>query len=261
MDLSESLIHLTVQIQSECHGATSYGTGFLFAFSSNEDDKLIPVIITNRHVVDGSSNCKLVFSLKDDEGNYVPGKTHTFQYNNFSCAWIFHPDPNVDLCVMPIHQLYEEYRPNPYSLFVSFASEKDIPSSEEMAQFSHIENIIVVGYPSGIIDDKHNLPLVRRGITASSLHYDFKGKPEFLIDAAIYGGSSGSPVFVYDNGCFSTGKGTMFGKRAKLVGVNRATYQHLITPEVAVPNGLGIAIHARKILDFKPLLLSKLRTE
>ena len=258
MELSESLIHLTVQIQSERHGKTSFGTGFLFAFSSNEADKLIPVIITNRHVVDESSNGKLVFSLKDNEGNYVPGKTHTFLYNNFSCAWIPHPDPMIDLCVMPIHQLYKEYRPTPYSLYVSYITEKDIPSREEIEQFSHVENVLVVGYPSGIIDDKHNLPLVRNGITASSLHYDFKGLPEFLIDAAIYGGSSGSPVFVYNNGCFITEKGAVFGQRAKLVGVNRATYQHQISNEIMVPNGLGVIIHARKILDFKPILLSRL---
>lgn len=245
MNLSEKLIHSTVQILSETVDSTNFGTGFLFAFSSNEEDKMIPVIITNKHVVNGGIKGQLVFSLKDDKGDYVPQKTHSFFINNFSCAWIPHPDPMIDLCVMPIHQLYKEYRPTPYSLYVSYITEKDIPSREEIEQFSHVENVLVVGYPSGIIDDKHNLPLVRNGITASSLHYDFKGLPEFLIDAAIYGGSSGSPVFVYNNGCFITEKGAVFGQRAKLVGVNRATYQHQISNEIMVPNGLGVIIHAR----------------
>ena len=258
MDLSEILIHSTVQIKSTRHTSAISGTGFLFAFSTNEEDKIIPVIITNRHIVEDATRGQLVFSLKDNDGNYVHEKTHSFLYDDFSRAWFFHPDPLVDLCVMPIHQLYKEYRPNPYSLYVSYVTEKDIPSSEEIKQFSHIENTIVVGYPSGIIDDTHNLPLVRSGITASSLHYDFKGQPEFLIDAAIYGGSSGSPVFVYNNGCFNTKRGTIFGQRTKLVGVNKATYQHQISNQIAVPNGLGVAIHARKILDFKPILLSKL---
>ena len=61
----------------------------------------------------------------------------------------------------------------------------------------------------------------------------------------------------------------MIGTRIKLVGINRAVYLHPITGEiteikqhntalgktaVSIPNGLGIAVHARKLLDFKPLL-------
>jgi len=38
---------------------------------------------------------------------------------------------------------------------------------------------------------------MRRGTTATPMVLDFEGRPEFLIDAAVYPGSSGSPVFVY----------------------------------------------------------------
>ena len=83
MNLSEKLIHSTVQILSETVDSTNFGTGFLFAFSSNEEDKMIPVIITNKHVVNGGIKGQLVFSLKDDKGDYVPQKTHSFFINNF----------------------------------------------------------------------------------------------------------------------------------------------------------------------------------
>lgn len=127
----------------------------------------------------------------------------------------------------------------------------------------------IIGYPDGLWDEKNNLPLVRRGITASSIQYDFNGKPDFIIDAAIFGGSSGSPVFIYNDGHYMTPRGLSFGQRAKLIGINRAVYLHPVCGEITeikptevslgktaikMPNGLGIAIHARKLLDFKSIL-------
>lgn len=132
-----------------------------------------------------------------------------------------------------------------------------------------LEHLTIIGYPDGLWDESNNLPLVRKGITASSLHYDFNGTPCFVMDAAIFGGSSGSPVFVYNEGHFTNAKGLVLGTRVKLVGINRAVYLHPVTGEITeitqdntalgktavnMPNGLGIAVHARKLLDFKTLL-------
>ena len=218
----------------------------------------------------GALTGQIIFSLCDDNGNYIQGKRHEYNFYDFEKAWIPHPDSDIDLCIMPIHQLYKEYKPNPYNLYLTYLSENDIPSQDEIEEFSHIEDIIIVGYPDGVWDGKNNLPLVRRGITASSLHYDFDGKPQFIMDAAIFGGSSGSPVLLYNEGQYIAKNGIMFGTRIKLVGINRAVFLHPITGEVTkldqqntalgktlhqMPNNLGIAIHARKLLDFKPLLL------
>ena len=269
MTLSETLIHSTIRIICGNGQAASCGTGFFFLFSTDNPDVTIPVIVTNRHVVKGATSGTLLFSLCDDEQHYLPGKTHEYKISNFEQCWQFHPDKNVDLCVMPIAQFYKKYRPNPYNLYMTYISEKDIPSAEEIENFSHIEDITVIGYPDGLWDQKNNLPLVRRGITASSLHYDFNGNSEFVIDAAIFGGSSGSPVFVYNDGYYMSRGGLSLGHRAKLVGINRAVYLHPIHGEITeinptevslgktaiqMPNGLGIAIHARKLLDFKSIL-------
>ena len=269
MTASESLIHLTIRIVCDTPHGQSCGTGFFFQYSTSKEGVTIPVIVTNKHVVRGATTGYLVFSLCDDSHNYIPGKNHTYQISNFEKAWIFHPDNNVDLCVLPIHQFYKEYKPDEYNLYMVFSFLKDLPTTEETNEFSHIEDVTIIGYPDGLWDETNNLPLVRKGITASSLHYDFNGTPCFVIDAAIYGGSSGSPVLIYNEGHFSGKDGLMIGTRIKLVGINRAVYLHPITGEiteikqhntalgktaVSIPNGLGIAVHARKLLDFKPLL-------
>ena len=47
---------------------------------------------------------------------------------------------------------------------------RDIPCKDEIANtISRIEDITVVGYPDGIWDSYNNMPIVRKGITATSL--------------------------------------------------------------------------------------------
>ena len=40
------------------------------------------------------------------------------------------------------------------------------------------------------------MPITRTGITATSFSLDYQGKSEFVIDAACFPDSSGSPVFI-----------------------------------------------------------------
>ncbi len=58
------------------------------------------------------------------------------------------------------------------------------------------EDIVFLGYPNNIYDEVNNIPLIRKGITATPIYVDFNGKPEFVIDASVFPGSSGSPVLL-----------------------------------------------------------------
>ncbi len=80
----------------------------------------------------------------------------------------------------------------------------------------------MIGCPRGISDEVNNLPIVRRGITATSLSKLYNGKPEFMVDMACFPGSSGSPIFLYNrNGFFDRKQNSyMMGTtRLKFVGV------------------------------------------
>jgi len=83
-----------------------------------------------------------------------------------------------------------------------------------------VEEVIFVGYPNGIYDSVNNLPITRRGSTATPPSVDYEGKPIFLIDASVFQGSSGSPVLIYDNGSWlSRDGGLISGIRLFLLGV------------------------------------------
>lgn len=74
--------------------------------------------------------------------------------------------------------------------------EKPIIADEDLLKnLPFMEGIVVIRYPNGIWYAKNNLPIIRLGITATHPRLPLNGKSEFLIDAACFPRSSGSPVF------------------------------------------------------------------
>jgi len=58
----------------------------------------------------------------------------------------------------------------------------------------------LVGHPDGFIDSENLSPIVQQCITATHIRHNFQGEQEFVIDKPIFGGASGSPVFVIHGG-------------------------------------------------------------
>ncbi|MFT3756084.1 MAG: hypothetical protein QM769_09065 [Pseudoxanthomonas sp.] len=71
-----------------------------------------------------------------------------------------------------------------------------IPTPQQVTKLDAAESVTFISYPNGVWDSKNLLPVARRGTTASPIEVDFEGTPRFLIDASVFGGSSGSPAFI-----------------------------------------------------------------
>lgn len=123
----------------------------------------------------------------------------------------------------------------------------------------------MIGYPNGIWDAKNNLPIIRKGVTATHPAINFNGKSEFLTDIASFPGSSGSPVFLLNVGGYMDSQGNVFmgTSRVKLLGVHYAGALHTATgdikivysptsntpiPVTQIPNNIGVAISSKEIL-------------
>ena len=115
------------------------------------------------------------------------------------------------------------------------------------------------------------MPILRRGVTATHPNINYEGKREFLIDAACFPGSSGSPVFLFNtNGWTNRNGGTvMGGTRVKLLGVLYAGPQHTATGEIrimnvptqqraisisTIPNNLGLVIKASRLTELDAVI-------
>jgi hypothetical protein len=169
---------------------------------------------------------------------------------------------------MPIAPILEAANKESKRLFYVSLDKSLIPTKAEFDDMVLMEEITMVGYPNGIWDSVNNMPVFRRGITATHPNLDWNGKPEFLIDAACFPGSSGSPVFLFNQLGFATKTGgmTIGPGRLKLLGILYAGPQHTVSGEVkivtvptqnvpmaisSIPNNLGMVIKATKLDAFE----------
>lgn len=106
-----------------------------------------------------------------------------------------HPDPDVDLAVLPLDamQLPPDLVPNRFLTLKSHAvTVEDLRSSE----FSEGNEVFILGFPLGIAGADQNYVIVRHGVIARIQDwYDGRSK-DFLIDSSIYPGNSGGPVIL-----------------------------------------------------------------
>lgn len=223
--IAENLFFTTVRIDSVTNaGNTSSGTGFLYVHKLSETVH-VPFIVSNKHVVENMRSGTLTFHQRKDN---KPDLGNGFQANitDWPQAWFGHPSADIDIAITPFHpiesgikQQYDVelfYRPIDSSLLVT---------PEQLEQLDAIESVTFIGYPNGVWDKKNLLPVARRGTTATPLSVNFEGTPRFIIDASVFGGSSGSPVFILNQGMITDKRGnTMVGSRVLFVGVIAAVF-------------------------------------
>jgi hypothetical protein len=94
-----------------------------------------------------------------------------------------------------------------------------VPAESVIKDLAALEDVVFVGYPAGLRDETHANPLIRRGITSTPVWRDFQGSPCFLIDAGVFPGSSGSPVFILNQGAYQTRTALVVGSRLLFLGV------------------------------------------
>lgn len=275
LNITEQLTHSTVRIECELSdGKVSTGTGFFFNFSFEDLDVQVPVIVTNKHVVEDSVLGRIHITLQNDSGGPDLGNHKGILFNEFENLWIKHPEDEVDLCILPLAPLHQQLSQTGDKLFYIHLDKSLMMDETQLSQLMAMEDIAMIGYPNGIWDSVNNLPLIRRGITSTHPKLNYNGKAEFMIDAACFPGSSGSPVFLMNIGGHMTNTGYNLGaSRINLLGVLYAGPQHTATGEVEIvevptrqkavsfsyiPNNLGLVIKAKKILDFESIIREKI---
>lgn len=227
------------------------GTGFIFGYE--KDNLNYYFLVTNKHVIENSTDGLLRLHYGDGE-NPVLGKFKDVKISNFEGRWIKHPKEDIDIAIMPFLPVWEEILKGGEQIFFRAAGLNHIPSDEIIKnEIDAVEDIVFIGYPNDVYDKKNFLPLVRKGITATPISVDFEGRPVFLIDASVFSGSSGSPVFICNVGSYSPkGKSLMSGNRLFFVGIVAAVYyrEDLNKIEVMeIPTKIIPMVKTRQMVD------------
>ena len=273
--VADKLQFATIKLNCWGENFKEQGTGFFFAFPHPDNEHMIiPVIVTNRHLLFDTKNLTQAHSLTgrismlhDDAGEIEKGTdTPLFIPKSLPSLTLLHK--HTDLAIIAIGEILNVWTG---TASIKYLTPTDIPNNRDMRNINAMHDIIMVGYPQGWQDELHNFPLFRRGITATNPGIDFsgEGKNTFLIDATCIPGSSGSPVFSYElHTGIPTLLGPVFKPHIKLIGIQSEGYQYDAEGEAKIINdstgqdiplpsttkvfaNIGVAVNASCIMDFQ----------
>jgi len=244
---AEQLFFTTVRIDTvDQEGKTGAGTGFIFIHPYKE--RQYPFIVTNKHVMKDTVKGGITF-IKKEGGTAKLGDAFRLEVDNFENMWFGHKDPDIDIAVAPLAPLEQHIKELGVEIFYRNINTKLIPNEETLKEIDALEDVVFIGYPNGIWDSKNFIPIMRKGITATPIQIDFEGKRMFLIDASVFGGSSGSPVFIYNSGTYATKGGpTKVGTRLHFIGVVASVYYR---------NEINEIVYVPIPTDDKPVTIGK----
>jgi len=219
--LTEQLLFTTIRIKVKTSsGQIGYGTGFFYNFENN--GKKMLSVVTNKHVIKNSIEGEFhIHEAKKINDKLQPsGFSAQVKLQNFEDLWIQHDDNNVDLCAMPVAPLINTARKADTDLFIANFNKNLILPDNELNELNVVEDILMIGYPIGLSDEENNLPLIRKGITATHPAINFNGFNHGAVDIACFPGSSGSPIVLYNAGMYASKTGaTRVGSRLNLIGI------------------------------------------
>ena len=267
LNFYEMFSYSTTRIECELNdGGKSTGTGFFIFLNNfdNEEETQRVAIITNKHVIANAKEGRLTLTTKKD-GRIQNSQHFEIPHENFESAWIDHPNESIDLCMLNFNPYENIFKGNGINLFYIPIPIQMIPTQEIVENFDTLEDVFMIGYPNGIWDSYNNKPIFRKGVTATDYRLNYNNAPEFIIDIAVFSGSSGSPVLAtkkfldqYDNEISKT----------FLLGILYAGFMHTANGEIdvveipqtqiamvstSIPNNLGIVIKAKELNEFRNL--------
>ncbi len=241
--LSNQLLFNTVRLTAtDESGNANISTGFLV--TATEAKGAIPFLVTCAHSVGKAKFVELACVRAGAGDTPQLGSIESVRISTGDLLSFARQDSNLDVCVIPFAPILNHFETSGKRLFVRPLSLDNFIKSNQRAELNAIEDLVFVGYPKGLYDHVNLLPLIRKGISATPIWADFQGKPWFLIDAEVFAGSSGSPVFILNEGAYPTGAGLNIGTRFHFVGMiiksldETTTGQHI---------GLGTVLAAAPI--------------
>lgn len=187
--------------------ATGFTYGMQVGKSKSESEQYCHFIVTSRHVIEHRETLFVRQNYSSD--------TH-ISINSPRDAWFFHPNPEIDVAVLPFNVPDSSGQsvkiPLPYSNRLALLR-KQLAELE----FGEGDEIFVLGFPLAMVADGHrNYAIVRQGVIARIQDWYDHAVESFLIDALVFPGNSGSPVLTKPTTYSAHGK---LVERAYLIGM------------------------------------------
>lgn len=234
-----------ISIPKPNSNGSSVGTGFLMRIPLDDGtNREVVLLISNKHVFQ-DPNGSISFNFNKKNANSEPdlGNLHTFTGVDFSGIYTEHPNPNIDLACINASAITDPgsnvyFRTVGQNMISDFSEPSFVPGLD----------VWFVGYPANRYDSDNNLPLLRKGHISSIPRVDYNSQQQIIIDAQVFPGSSGSPVFTNIDGRFKlVGVVTQTMIRHGALQTIPATQQTSLGVQQTL--GLGIVLKATLLND------------
>lgn len=196
--ITQQLLFNTVLIETKDINDKPLGSGTSFVISHEFEgygEELF--LVTNKHVIKNAFHGYTYFTqLKDGKPDI--GNPFFIKSDSVESQFYGHPNEDIDIAISPLSWQLDMIGKSGIKAYYTKISTNIIASDVEVSVMDAIHPIIFIGYPVGLYDTKNYTPIIRTGITATPVQLDFCNRPIFLIDASVFPGSSGSPVFTYE---------------------------------------------------------------
>jgi hypothetical protein len=266
--IEQSWAYAAVLIETP-FGAT--GTGFLVGLPAGEPDQWRIYLVTNKHVLHKDPAQRMAMKqvrlhVNVERDGQLVAEAVDYPLSGPDGSWVReHPSPEVDVLAIAAVPLFTGVKGLankfvPEEMFATEAKRKEL-------EISAGEEIVTVGYPSGIRQGRTNFPLIRQGIIATRLGEELHEEQRFpdgrrhvritrgfLIDGATIPGSSGSPVVLKPVTGRHQGNAIMLGSAPPLLlGIVAETRfaPIQISDNAAIPSfaGLGLAFDVETVVE------------
>ncbi len=246
--------------------STYAGTAFLLSVADPRvtNGGAFTYLVTNKHVVqpgiENGRSCDVdAYAMRVDTRTPANNGSYSVVGNIplSSLRWTYSPDPSVDLAITPIGLDVSK-------LDVVFLPSDMLLGDADVAK-NHIvegDSVLFTGLFVQFVGQVHSEPIVREGKIAmmpreqvpTTLH---SLGDVYLVDSHVFGGNSGSPMFV--NLAGQRDGGLMVGINYKLLGVvsgfetESSTFEMQAVASyagtVAANSGIAMVVPAQKVLD------------
>lgn len=232
-----------ITIPSSDGRSNSIGTGFLASVNLRQEGEVGVFLVSNKHVYGDPRRTIILNFHKSKNGSDEPdlGQVHSVRIDDFSAHYYEHPDAEIDLACINV-SAFRGSENGVYSKHIHTEFFEQIDPS----QLFPGSDVSFIGYPDNRFDVAHNLPILRKGSLATLPSVDFNGLKQVLIDAQVFPGSSGSPVFVIVGGRYRLlGVVTQTMIKNEELKAIPADYSYVVQQIL----GLGIALKTELVLE------------
>ena len=157
--ISDQLIYSTVRITCRNASSISYGSGF-FMQQNLSDGNIIQAIVTNKHVLRGYDYAEITLAGIHSDGTPDDLNHVTISISDLQRKIRSHPDENIDISLLFVNDEIKKSSVLGKPVYYCSVGTDMILPPQSLGPLTSIEDVIMIGYPSGMIDTYNNKPVV-----------------------------------------------------------------------------------------------------